>query len=345
MALIDRIVDIKITRATKGIKRDEFSTILVIGNSTDSDVVKEYFSAAEVKVDYAADSQEYLIATRIFGQAVSVNKILIGQTKAGESLVDSYTRIGASYTFYAVVIADDISITLANYVALAAAVEADDQPKMLALQEYDLSGLALMTAIHAANYDRTFVIYNAHDNAGKATYANAAWLGALLPTDPGTANWAFKTLAGIVADTPISAGSLTSAKITQIESLNGNYYTNMAGRDATFNGKMGGGEFIDIIYGVDWLENTMQQDVANIYFTNPKIPYTVQGISLIETAMRASLELGVKLGVLSGYTITTPDINTITADTKATRSLTGLTFSAVVTGAINKVTINGFVTI
>ncbi len=344
MTLIDRIVDIKITRNTKGVQREEFSTILVIGSATDSDLIKEYFSAAEVATDYSTSSEEYLIATRIFGQEISVSKILIGQTKAGESLVDAYTRIAQTYTFYALIIADKVDITLEALMAVAAAVEADEQPRILSLMEIDLAGLTLTAAVKAANYSRTYVSYNSLTDAAKVNYMNAAWLGDALPNDPGTINWAFRTLTGIVADTPISGG-LTNAKIAAIEAQNGNYYTTVGGRDGTFFGTMGSGEYIDIIYGIDWLENAMQLNIANIYFTAPKIPYTAQGISLIETGIRATLELGRTRGLISTYTVTTPDINNVSFDDKAARQLKGVSFTAVFQGAINKVVIKGFVTL
>jgi hypothetical protein len=263
MALIDRIVDIKITRNTKGLTKSEFSTILIIGDSLNEDDVNQYFSLAEVAEKYAITTNEYKVAALIFGQVQTVTKILIGQTKASETVTAAYNRIGAIFNFYAVVPIWPVGSTLDNMVELAAAIEASQganaTPRVLGLVEIDQDDLTLMSAIKTANYNRTFVIFNVPTPAQTAVFPNAAWFGALLPPEPGTQTWAYKNLVGINADLPTD-GTLTNAKMVAIEAQNGNYYTNFGGRDVTINGKMGSGEFIDIIYGIDWLENAMQQD-------------------------------------------------------------------------------------
>jgi hypothetical protein len=353
MALIDSIVDIKISRNTLGITKEEFGTILVIGEPVpliDIPKVGLYASLTAVLVDYAVDTYEYQMARNIFIQDITVKNIYITQRSNAETLLQAYERMRLIYNFYAVCASNDIH---ADIMPLANAIEASrtsGQSNILILLEEDpaVDADSDMSKAYVAALSRTSVWYSNRPNPTPPdvtiSYIQAALLGRMLPTDPGTNNWSGKTIKGIAPDSATDGG-LTNAIISKINSLNGNFYTNVAGRDITFNGKMASGEYIDIIYGIDWLEHTMQQDVFTVFATNPKIPYTNQGIGLIENAMRASLELAKSRGVISSYTVTTPDITTVSFTDKSNRDLKGVTFEAIATGAINHVFINGYVTL
>ena len=353
MALIDSIVDIQISRNTLGITKDEFATILVIGEPVAIDVVPRfglYSSLTAVLVDYTVDTYEYQIARNIFIQDITVKNIYIGQRSNAETLLQAYTRIKLIYNFYAVCTSNDVH---ADVMPLANAIEASktngQSHVLFLLEEDDTLGInSDMAKTFGVSLSRTSVWYSKRPNPTPpdvtVQYIQAAILGRLLPTDPGTYNWAGKTIKGIKPDSATDGG-LTSEIITKINSFNGNFYTHVAGRDVTFNGKMASGEYIDIIYGIDWLENTMQQDVFNVFATNPKIPYTNQGIGLIENAMRSTLELAKSRGVISSYTVTTPDITAVSFTDKSNRNLKGVSFQAIATGAINHVFINGYVTL
>ncbi len=344
------VVDIRISRNTLGIKRSDFGSILVIGSVAADGVdpkLKEYFSLAEVLVDYPDiaendRSPEYIMASNIFGQEVSLNKILIGQRKYAEILTETYSRIKNLYQFYAVVVASDTPLDL---MVLAGAIEAsgvNGRPQILGALETDTGTLALTKAAHAAKLNRTFVCYNKLP-IDDAPYMQGAWLGKMLPIEPGSANWSFKTLAGITADD--AEDGLTSTKIAELIANKGNFYTKNGDRDVTFYGTMASGEYIDIIYGIDWLDHTMQQDLINLFNRTPKIDYTNGGISLIETAMRQSLDLAKDRRVIDSYTITVPNAADISFTDKANRELKQITFQAILTGAINKIVINGYVTL
>lgn len=353
MALIDRIVDIRITRNTLGVTKNEFSTILIIGEPVVGQAEPkfgEYSSLSEVMVDYGADTYEYQMARNIFIQDIVVRKILIAQRGNLETLLEAYERMNATHTFYAVCTSNDVH---ADIMPLASAIEASKttgQSHILSLLEEDpaIDADSDMKKTFDAKLDRTNVWFSNRPNPTPPdttiSYLQAAILGRMLPTDPGSANWAGKSVKGIAADTATNGG-LTNAIIAKIESVNGNFYGLVGNNPTTFNGKMASGEYIDIIYGIDWLENTMQQDVADVYRTTDKVPYTSAGIALVETAMMKSLELAKSRGVILSYKIITPDISTIPFNDKATRQLKNMKFEAVLVGAINQVFINGYVTL
>ena len=76
-----------------------------------------------------------------------------------------------------------------------------------------------------------------------------------------------------------------------MEKANFSYVITVASKNITQGGKTGGGEWIDVIRFRDWLQNDMQVRVANLFITNPKIPYTDKGIGLIQNQMIASPEV------------------------------------------------------
>ncbi len=341
--LIDEVVNINITRDSVGISRADFGTILILGNSvpTINPNLKTYTSLSEVLIDYATDKPEYIIASRIFAQTIKPDKILIGQVidDPEETFVQAYNRISLSNgeDFYAVVIT---STTTENILAIAAVVET--QSKIFAVISDDAniktdSGDNILKQLNALNYNRTYLVYtNTISN-----WVNAAWLGKMLPLQPGSGTWAYKELVG-VSDT----SNLNATERANIKLRKGNYYTQLAGIDVTFLGTMVSGEYIDVIHGLDWLESFIQENIAQLLIAAPKIPYNNNGIGLIENSLRASLQEAVIRGIINqDFIITVPDMLNISLVDKAARVLRDVKFTATLTGAIQNIIINGSVTV
>ena len=104
------------------------------------------------------------------------------------------------------------------------------------------------------------------------------------------------------------------------------------------------------------LQNDMQVRVVNLLIVNPKIPYTDNGIGLVENQMLASLKDGQKYGgiapteydadgnAIPGYTTSVPLAADLTSAQKASRILKDCKFSARIAGAIHVVEIKGCLT-
>jgi hypothetical protein len=192
------------------------------------------------------------------------------------------------------------------------------------------------SVLAAKNYNRTAVLYS----GDQANFPEAAWLGVMLPKDPGSATWVFKTLAGNVAD------ELTDTEETNAIGKNATVYIERGGVDNTQNaegGQVASGEWIDVIRGIDWLEARLEENIYTVLVTVDKVPFTDNGIDQIVNAMQEILELAVTRGVLDTYIINRPDAADFTAAQKATRQLTGISFTGTLQGAIHKITINGTV--
>ena len=77
-----------------------------------------------------------------------------------------------------------------------------------------------------------------------------------------------------------------------------------------------------------------------------KIPFTQSGITALENEVRAQLEEAVANSVITtGYTVTPPAVDDVSATDKANRILGDLDFSATLAGAIHTVIINGSVSV
>lgn len=346
MALIDQIVNISITRSTIGLTRSEFGTILIMGDggvingsSFNEGEIKEYTSLSEVAEDFAPDTGEYERAALIFAQDIKVDKILIARqdTTEDSDYTSMYTRIkNINNNFYAVMA---ISIDGADLTNLAQAIEADK--KILAVGGRYLDDPTDLKDLTDLNLSRTFVINTKlPTNLTEPQPLEAAWLGRMLPTEPGTNTWAYKNLKGVIAS------DYSSSEISNLESDNANYYTILGGIGTTLNGVMINGEYIDIIRGLDWLDSFMKNSVLTLFQTNPKIPYTNNGIGLIENVVRASLDEAVANNVINDdYVVTTPDSANVSFQDKADRVLRNVNFTATLTGAIHRTVINGNISV
>lgn len=193
----------------------------------------------------------------------------------------------------------------------------------------------IMSTEQALSHVYTAIFYS--DDPSQ--YAGAAAIGATFPFDPGSQTWAYKTLSGV------SAVSMTSTEKSNVEGKNGNHYTEVGGINVTYPGKTAGGEWIDVTRFVDWLRATMQADLYQQLVDSRKVPYTADGIAVIEAAIRSALLLGVARGGLAAGTIgvEVPDIADVSAADKAARVLNDVRFFGTLSGAIHTLNIAGSV--
>ena len=171
-------------------------------------------------------------------------------------------------------------------------------------------------------------------------FPEAAWAGLQLPEDPGATTWAFKTISGIPTD------SFTSAQRSALRDKRCNHYISVAGNSITYEGYTSEpGVYIDIIRGLDWLEQRMAEDIFSELASAKKIPY-VGGGEILEQVIRSRMDIAVDRTVLApGYTVSVPTAADQQATDRADRNYPGITFEAQLAGAIHRVEIRGTVTV
>ncbi len=231
----------------------------------------------------------------------------------------------------------------AEIAALAAAVEAIPKLYIAETQDSDCltsSSSDICSTLMSASYDRTGVLY--HPKAGVEQPA-IAWISEELPKDPGSSTWKFKTLAGI------TTYELTSGEQTFLEGKNGNHYQTVAGVAITSEGKMSGGEWIDVTQFLDWLTARIKEAAFSAFASNPKIPYTDLGIQTMGSTTEDVLREGAKRGGIdengaTPITVTLPRVADVSAADKQARELS-YSFAASIAGAIHKAIIQGRVTV
>lgn len=193
---------------------------------------------------------------------------------------------------------------------------------------------ATANALRTATNDRAVSLVTRERN-----FADCAWAGEALPFDPGSQTWAFKRLAGIPADT------WSESEITTLNTDNSNHVTEVASLTITREGVTHGGEWIDVVRGLDWLTARIQERVFSALANSRKIPYTDDGAAVIASAVRGVLREAEAKGVLApgSGVVTTTAIADLSAEDRAARRLTGVDFTGTLAGAIHSAQINGTV--
>jgi hypothetical protein len=258
---------------------------------------------------------------------------------ATESWSDAINAIQATDdTWYAVAIESHL---LVDILAVAGNIEA--KKKIYGLSSADLDVKTTVTTdvfsqLQALGYQRTFGIWS----ADAAKYPEASWIGYQLQEQPGSNTWAYKTLTGF------AVSSLSDTESKNIQAKNGNTYERIAGRNTTVGGKMFGGEWIDVMVFVDWLEQRMKERLWFRMSNSKKIPYTAAGAAIIEAEIRAQLNDGIRAGGLAenpAPIVRVPDVLSVSANLRAQRIFEGIEFEARLAGAIHFVKIRGTVSV
>lgn len=198
---------------------------------------------------------------------------------------------------------------------------------------------SIAARLNQMGYARTFVMYHQDANYD---YPEAAWMGAVLPLNPGSETWKFKTLNSI------SYSNITTTQSLNARNKKANTYEFTGGIGITADGTVALGEYIDIIRGIDWLTARIQEYVFRVLVSNPKVPYTDAGIATIQAEVLRVLQLGIDNDFIAADpepTCTVPRAADVPPADKANRILRNVKFQATLAGAIHAVVIRGTVSV
>jgi len=193
MGALEDIIQINISRTSTNLTRVGFGTPLILGETkeTFADVVKTYTSTADVLVDFANNTPEYIMATKLFGQDNKPTKIKIAQKAESDSLIDAYTLAKTvDSDFYGVITS---SAVIADVLALAAQIETEDRVFGTSSQSADVFNYAndnILAQLKGFNYAHTIILPTKDATAEKP---EGALFGRILPTLPGSTTLAYKT--------------------------------------------------------------------------------------------------------------------------------------------------------
>lgn len=199
------------------------------------------------------------------------------------------------------------------------------------------------------NSDRIITFYH------HLPYAECAFAGHNLPYSAGQATWSFLSLNGFGASQVSGGGSLLNASqkgnlLSNADSNGGrmaNFIEQVAGQAVTREGRAVSGEFIDIVRGIDALDEAMTKALFSLIINQKgkKLPFTNAGTSLVASVMDNVLTGFVASGFIEPqYQVSVPNANSVPSNTKALRRLEGCKFTAFLQGAIHFIELNGEVT-
>lgn len=343
MSLLDTLVKVQISVSTAVADTESFDNMLLIGPlpakapEEAPPAVGVYTDLASVKSAGWADSDPIYKGAQI-AFANGVTELYIAAQLADDASVSAtLDRALETNGWYAIAPCGIESSKLTDI-----ATWADANEKFLG---FTVSGTANPVGTSCA---RAFGFASKSiDTFPNNAYTHVAMLAVGMSYVAGSETWAYKTLSGIEAE------PFTTTEITALKAANLNYYVPCAGKNITLDGKTVAGEWIDVIRFRDWLKNDMQKRIYNLFITNPKVPFTSAGITLIQNQMIASLKAGQKNGGIAdteydesgaeipGFTTSVPTAASVSDADKAARTLKGCKFTARLAGAIHVVEVSG----
>lgn len=329
---LDVKVNIRLIKPT-GKEGMWFPLLYVIGEGEEK--YAEYSSLEEMIDDsYTTDDEAYKVASLIFMQDEAPEKIAI--IKGGESVTSvlpNYLTKG----WRQVIVLGDYDKTIAAY------IETTD--KMYFTHFDDVDTLAAETGENGTigEFERTFAVVYDNENC---TYPEAAIVGATAGLKAGSCTYKNMILKGV------SAMDYTDAEIEAIHKAGGNTIVEKVGDIVTSEGIVVSGEYADIVDSKDYIVQNITYKTQKVFNNAKKVPYTNNGIAMLEAATLEALKDGYNNGMIADNEDGSPAYNVnfilrsqTTETDRYARDYPYGKFSFVLAGAIHKATINGEITV
>lgn len=194
-----------------------------------------------------------------------------------------------------------------------------------------------------SQYTRTVCLW--HHTAAE-DYPEMAYIAYGAPYDAGSIAWGNAQLTGVAASLqPSNQRPLTSIQKSALDARHCNFIDLDGGVPVVRRGITSGGEWIDIIRGVDWLESDLKTSLRDLLINQKggKITYDDTGITRIRQVIETSLQRAVNRNFLSSYTVNVPKASQVALADKKARILKDVTFAGILAGAILDVDLKGTV--
>lgn len=213
-----------------------------------------------------------------------------------------------------------------------------------ALQGTELTSATDVPAQLAKNkYTRTVCLWH---HKSEYDYPEMAYIAYGAPYDAGSIAWGNAQLTGVAASLqPANQRPLTSIQKSALDTRSCNFIDLDGGVPVVRRGITSGGEWIDIVRGVDWLESDLKTSLRDLLINQKggKITYDDTGITRIRQVIETSLQRAVNRNFLSTYTVTVPKASQVALADKKARILKDVTFHGILAGAILDVDLKGTV--
>lgn len=324
---------------TKPIGRVGFGIPLVLIEHAESAIAYTKVSNVEEAKDagIAADTKAYKALQLLFAQnhAPKTAAICAVTGTAEDALTD--THITDKDWRQLIVIGDDETDT--NVAGIITAIEALDGKLYFAGFDTDDA-----TTITTSNLRRTILFYC--DATDDVPVPVAALVGEIAGREAGSFTYKNIILTGVQAQ------SLTHTQIENIHKKGGMTFIAKAGDNVTSEGKLAGGEYIDIVDSEDYIIQQLAYQTQKVLNNVAKVPYDNNGIALLESVAIDVLQDAYNNGMIVTNSDGTPGYSVnyaLREDTKesdrANRLYIGGGFTFALTGAIHEIEITGSITV
>lgn len=304
-------------------------------NATTEKSYTECSDLAEViAAGFAATTKTYKAANTIFIQDNAPEKIAVcsttGTTKTWLTNVDNVAKEWRQL----IVVTNDAE-TAISVADIMSTVETLDNKMYFA----DL-GTDDTTSLTVKDINRTVLFYcGATDDYPSPA---AALVGATAGRDVGSFTYKNLILKGI------SPQSLTNTEINAIHNKGGITFITKSGDNVTSEGKVAGGEYIDIIDSKDYIISQLEYQTQRTLNKMAKVPYDNNGIAILESIAVNVLKDAYNNGIIAtnedgtpAYSVNYAKREETTADDRAVRKYVGGKFSFKLAGAVHTVEITG----
>lgn len=312
-----------------------FGTPLIYGAKAGGHDFKYYYELEAVKTDFSENSPEYLAAKSIFAQ---------GDKRPDKIAIACRDTANEEEQYFA----DHLETLLDKdwYFLVCTSNAKEEVLKIADVTELDASKMFFtrsdsiedITAIKAANKERTVVFYHKDINA----YPEAGLIGAVAAAPVGSVTWKFKEIKDLA---PME---LSATELQAIHEAGALTYVTKAGRNGTSEGKTSTDVYIDIIHAKDYVRFNMEYQLQQLLNNTPKIPYTDAGIALIEGQCTSVLKDAFNNGIIAAdengqplYSVNFKRRNEIPADIREKREYNEGSFEFELAGAVHTVKIKG----
>jgi len=339
MATIQDIVNVTIERATNQATVRDLNTIAILTeHARFAQSYKLYTSLTQMTADgFVVGDAAYKQAQIAFSQNPRPQRLVVGKKLTVDTYVESIQALEAAFGQWLYLVTD---ATDAEADDIAAYIETTEKFYIHHTKTIPTANnIGLASDLKALGYVRTWVILNTEADQGVAAAGYAARFGT---QEAGSTTWVYKEIVGLQPEnlTPTQAGYANAQNLqwyTTIENLNMVYG----------NGRVVGGEAIDVMVGVQWIITRMREAVFGVVTTPRKLSFTGAGIAAVESAVRSTLAEAITRDILADdFTpiVVVPQALSFTPAQRNTRVLSGITFQARLAGAILAVDgINGTV--
>jgi hypothetical protein len=361
------ITEVQIALQTSGITAAGFKTALFIAD-VDTDTspdplgagvrVKTYSNLEEVLLDWESTDPAYKAAEGFFANTPRLSQIKVGYRDIAaattETPAEAISAIEAVDSDWYFLTAE--SHAVADVLAYANAIESRTKVYVFSSQEEDsltaydegVSTDALAQVIEG-NFLRTKGFFH---HQADTEFVECNYVGYNAPFLAGSVTWANLRLQGVSASQDPATGiPLNTTQKGYLEDRNAAYTERLGANTViTRNGRTAGGEFIDVIRGRDNLEEDINVELQGLLVRQKgsKLPYNNKGITAIMNTVDQVLNrysIAPRNFIQPEYKLIFPMRDAVpTADLEARVYQSGR-FEAELTGAIERITISGILTI